>query len=108
VGKILDQLRAGCDEVHGRCRTVGGCDGRLGASACGRGAAAAARWCGPGAAGHRLSARPPKSSATPSNEAIGKLRQARAVATRFDKRDFVWRGTIDVALIRIWLRDPVP
>jgi len=40
--------------------------------------------------------------------AIGKLRQHRAVATRFDKRDFVWRGTIDVASIRIWLRDPVP
>ena len=40
--------------------------------------------------------------------AIGKLRQHRAVATRYDKRDFVWRGTIDVASIRIWLRDPVP
>ena len=40
--------------------------------------------------------------------AIGKLRQHRAVATRFDKRDYVWRGTIDVASIRIWLRDPVP
>ena len=39
---------------------------------------------------------------------IGGLRQNRAVATRFDKRDFVWRGTIDVASIRIWLRDPVP
>jgi hypothetical protein len=24
------------------------------------------------------------------------------------KRDFVFRGTIDVASIRIWLRDPVP
>jgi transposase len=39
--------------------------------------------------------------------AFGKLRQHRAVATRFDKRDFVWRGTVDVASIRIWLRDPV-
>jgi hypothetical protein len=29
------------------------------------------------------------------------------VATRYDKRDFVWRGTIDVASIRIWLRHPV-
>jgi hypothetical protein len=28
------------------------------------------------------------------------------VATRFDKRDFVWRGTVDVASIKIWLRDP--
>jgi transposase len=40
--------------------------------------------------------------------AIGKLRQHRAVATRYDKRDYVWRGTIDVASIRIWLRDPIP
>jgi transposase len=36
------------------------------------------------------------------------LRQHRAVATRYDKRDYVWRGTIDVASIRIWLRHPVP
>jgi transposase len=40
--------------------------------------------------------------------AFSQLRQHRAVATRFDKRDFVWRGTIDVASIRIWLRDAVP
>ena len=40
--------------------------------------------------------------------AIGRLRQHRAVATRYDKRDYVWRGTIDVASIRIWLRNPVP
>jgi transposase len=33
------------------------------------------------------------------------LRQHRAVATRYDKRDFVYRGTVDVASIRIWLRD---
>ena len=31
----------------------------------------------------------------------------RPVATRYDKRDFVWRGTVDVASIRIWLRHPV-
>ena len=36
------------------------------------------------------------------------LRQHRAVATRYDKRDFVWRGTVDVASIRIWLRHPDP
>jgi transposase len=35
------------------------------------------------------------------------LRQRRAVTTRYDRRDFVWRGTVDVALIRIWLRHPV-
>lgn len=38
--------------------------------------------------------------------AVNKLRATRAVATRYDKRDFVYRGTIDVAAIRIWLRDP--
>jgi transposase len=37
---------------------------------------------------------------------INKLRQTRAVATRYDKKDFVYRGTIDVASIRIWLHDP--
>lgn len=37
--------------------------------------------------------------------AIAKLKQHRAVATRYDKRDYVWRGTVDVAAIRIWLRD---
>jgi transposase len=37
---------------------------------------------------------------------INKLRASRAVATRYDKRDFVYRGTIDAASIRIWLRDP--
>ena len=40
--------------------------------------------------------------------AINKLKSFRAVATRYDKRDFVYRGTVDVASIRIWLRDPVP
>jgi transposase len=39
--------------------------------------------------------------------AFGQLRQHRAVATRYDKRDYVWRGTVDVASIRIWLRHPV-
>jgi hypothetical protein len=27
------------------------------------------------------------------------------VATRFDKRAYVYNGTIEVATIRIWLRD---
>ena len=40
--------------------------------------------------------------------AVNKLRNTRAVATRYDKRDFIYRGTIDVAAIRIWLRDPTP
>ncbi len=39
---------------------------------------------------------------------INKLKAYRAVATRYDKRDHIFRGSIDVASIRIWLRDPVP
>ena len=38
--------------------------------------------------------------------AFNRLRGYRAVATRYDKREFVYRGTIDVASIGIWLRDP--
>lgn len=37
---------------------------------------------------------------------INKLKLFRAVATRYDKREYVYRGTVDVASIRIWLRDP--
>jgi hypothetical protein len=32
----------------------------------------------------------------------------RAVATRSGKREFMDQGTVDLAPIRIWLRDPVP
>jgi transposase len=39
--------------------------------------------------------------------ASNKLKGHRAVATRYDC-DYMFRGTIDVASIRIWLRDPVP
>ena len=39
--------------------------------------------------------------------AISKLKQFRAVATRYDKRAYIFAGTVDVASIRIWLRDPV-
>jgi hypothetical protein len=42
------------------------------------------------------------------SNAINKLKGHRAIASRYDKRDFVLRGTIHVASIRIWLRDPVP
>jgi transposase len=37
---------------------------------------------------------------------INKLKGFRAVAMRTDKREFVFRGTIDVASIKIWLRNP--
>ena len=38
---------------------------------------------------------------------INKLKQFRAVATRYDKREYTFHGTVDVASIRIWLREPV-
>jgi hypothetical protein len=37
--------------------------------------------------------------------AINKLKAYRAVAMRTDKREYIYNGTIDVASIRIWLRD---
>lgn len=37
---------------------------------------------------------------------VNKLRTTRAVATRYDKREYIYQGSIDVASIRIWLRDP--
>ena len=36
--------------------------------------------------------------------AINRLRGYRAMATMYDKREFVYKGTIDVASIGIWLR----
>lgn len=36
--------------------------------------------------------------------AINKLKQARAVATRYDKRRYVYLGTATVAALTIWLR----
>lgn len=35
-----------------------------------------------------------------------RLQQNRAVATRYDKRDHLWRGTVDVTAIRTWPRNP--
>ncbi|GAA5119136.1 hypothetical protein [Pseudonocardia adelaidensis] len=42
-----------------------------------------------------------------AERAINKLKTFRAVATRTDKREYVFQGTIDVASIKIWLRHPV-
>jgi len=38
---------------------------------------------------------------------LAKLKQFGAVATRYDKRERIFQGTVDLASIRIWLRDPV-
>ncbi|MFE5021639.1 IS5/IS1182 family transposase, partial [Streptomyces sp. NPDC056690] len=35
---------------------------------------------------------------------INRLKNFRAVATRFDKRAYVFYGTVAVAAIRLWLR----
>ena len=40
-----------------------------------------------------------------TERAINKLKAYRAVAMRTDKREYIYNGTIDVASIRIWLRD---
>jgi len=39
---------------------------------------------------------------------FNKLKHFRAIATRYDKRDYIYQATVDVASIRIWLQDPVP
>lgn len=36
--------------------------------------------------------------------AINRLKQSRAVATRYDKRGYVFLGTVTVASLAIWLR----
>ena len=41
-----------------------------------------------------------------TERAHNRLKAFRAVAMRTDKREFVYNGTIDVASIRIWLRNP--
>ncbi|CAL9618215.1 IS5 family transposase IS1648 [Streptomyces sp. enrichment culture] len=35
---------------------------------------------------------------------INRLKNSRAVATRYDKRAYVFHGTVTVAVIRLWLR----
>jgi transposase len=39
---------------------------------------------------------------------FGKLGQFRAVATHCDRRECICQGTIDLASIIVWLRNPVP
>ena len=50
----------------------------------------------------RWPTRPATSSSAPSTSSA----RPEPSRPRYDKREFVYRGTIDVASIRIWLRDP--
>jgi transposase len=38
---------------------------------------------------------------------VNKCKQCRAVATRYDKRDYIFNGTLAITAIMIWLRDIV-
>lgn len=38
---------------------------------------------------------------------VNKWKQYRAIATRYDKRDYIFNGTLTIAAIMIWLRDTV-
>ncbi|MDR7304529.1 transposase [Haloactinomyces albus] len=38
---------------------------------------------------------------------VNKWKQYRAIATRYDKRDYLFNGTLTIAAIMIWLRDTV-
>jgi transposase len=65
-----------------------------------------------GGRGGRAGGRPPAFDARRYKErntverCFAMLRQFRAVATRYDKREFIYQGTVDLASIRIWLRHP--
>ncbi len=61
----------------------------------------------------RRGGRPPAFDVTSYRErntverCFSKLKQFRAVATRYDKRELIYQGTLDAASIRVWLREPV-
>ncbi len=43
-------------------------------------------------------------NATPSNAPINRLKGFRAVATRYEKRAYIYLGTVTLAALVIWLR----
>jgi len=82
---ILDRLRAGCDAGEGEEWTMS-IDSTI-------------------ARAHRHAA---GARHAPLRERCNnKLKAFRDVATRFDKRACIYDGTIDIASVMIWLRDPV-
>jgi transposase len=46
----------------------------------------------------------PRPAAASKGRAINRLKQSRAVATRYDKRGYVYLGTTTAAALTIWLR----
>jgi transposase len=40
-----------------------------------------------------------------AERAVNKLKQFRGVATRYDKRDYMYLAAVDIATMKIWLRD---
>ena len=50
---------------------------------------------------------PTRAHPDPDPQHLATAQQFRAVAARYDKREFMYQATVDVASIRIWLRDPV-
>ena len=58
------------------------------------------------AVGRRTSTRSATGTATPWNGTVNKLRGCRATATRYEKRNYMYLGTIAVTSIWIWLRNP--
>ncbi len=59
------------------------------------------------AGGRRPSIRVAYKDRNTTERAFNKLKAFRAVAMRTDKRDYIYRGTVDIATIKIWLRDPI-
>ena len=59
------------------------------------------------AAGPAAARRSSTPAGTRNEQCFSKLKQFRTVATRYDKRERIYQGTIDVASISIWLRDPI-
>ena len=121
--KVLDRLRAGCDEAEGPDWTISAdstvvrarqhAAGARHAMPCPRSWSRGAPPNDKNPAAGREAVRPPSTphvtgSATPSSAAVPSSSSSAPVATRYDKRDFMYQATIDVASIRIWLRDPVP
>jgi transposase len=55
-----------------------------------------------------LRADPARKERNTVERCFGKLGQFRAIATHYDTRECICQGTIHLASIIVWLRNPVP